>query len=931
MRKSLFLLLCTAALSCLAADYKAPSTALLPQALNVPKSASAAKWLWFQTDKIANFTTARYRKVLILPENDKVVKAEFKAGLDDSGEVYCNGVKLRELPYKQADFMVKFHLFDFSKQLRGGKNILAFEARNDVARGGLILRGTIEFASGKKMVVVSDDSFKAVKADKSNNLFYRMDFDDSKWKPAWAFGDVSASPWNRLSDVFNVFTSDEEKAAYKQALADAAKLPEGINSEPQSRARVVYKNNMATLELNGKTVAPYTYIVGNDPWNMHVADQLIKLNGAGVKIFEYQTMSHSMLRGENDYDFSMIDRDVKRVLSLAPDARLLISLRFDLFSEWLKNNPDDVIGYTTGKADNMDDIERRMAPSMASDKFRAEIFRFTTAFVQYLQSKPWYKRVIGIRTSHGVYSEWHYYGMANHMPDTGKAMTAAFKDFLRKKYKTDAALAAAWQTPGLTFDKVTVPNAAERRGDSLYLRNPALGRDRKVMDYYLCHSQVVADTLLTMAGAVKKVDPQLLVGAYYGYCFGFPYPAEGATLELEKVLSSKNIDFLSAPFCYDAGSRNVDGDSLSRGINYTFRRHGKLFMYESDTRTHLTRARTFGNARTPRESAETLLRTFAQSMTIGSGLQLLDLEKSIGRMWFNHPAILTAVNKAVNTYPQVLAARKAAPEDIAVVFSPLDVLQHDRTNTRQLRDGINMALCDNVLHALNRSGYSYELMTLHDYLDNKNDYKVVIFMNCFTLNAAERQALQAKSLRKDRTAIWCYAPGMVSENGWSEQAMFELTGIKLKYTTELRDMVVILDGQDFVSLNFRLKQFKDAPSVYSVDPQAKILARYLTNDAASVVKVLPNGAKSIFLGLPPNDYRYWQKVLAQTPVKPIAPGGLVMNKSGNAVYVYTAKKGEWDLTLPENTVDLFGSKVQFVNGKIRLKSDGPKCFMLISR
>jgi hypothetical protein len=120
------------------------------------------------------------------------------------------------------------------------------------------------------MVVVSDDSFKAIKADKSNDLFYRIDFDDSKWEQAWAFGDVSASPWNRVSDVFNVFTSDEEKAAYKQALADAAKLPEGINSEPQSRARVVYKNNMATLELNGKTVAPYTYIVGNDPWNVHV-------------------------------------------------------------------------------------------------------------------------------------------------------------------------------------------------------------------------------------------------------------------------------------------------------------------------------------------------------------------------------------------------------------------------------------------------------------------------------------------------------------------------------------------------------------------------------------------------------------------------------------------------------------------------------------
>ena len=60
-------------------------------------------------------------------------------------------------------------------------------------------------------------------------------------------------------------------------------------------------------------------------------------------------------------------------------------------------------------------------------------------------------------------------------------------------------------------------------------------------------------------------------------------------------------------------------------------------------------------------------------------------------------------------------------------------------------------------------------------------------------------------------------------------------------------------------------------------------------------------------------------------------GGIVMNKSGNAVCVYTAKKGEWDLTLPENTVDLFGSKIKFINGKIRLKADGTKCFMLISR
>ena len=142
-------------------------------------------------------------------------------------------------------------------------------------------------------------------------------------------------------------------------------------------------------------------------------------------------------------------------------------------------------------------------------------------------------------------------------------------------------------------------------------------------------------------------------------------------------------------------------------------------------------------------------------------------------------------------------------------------------------------------------------------------------------------------------------------------------------------IVVFDDKQSFASRNSRGQQITDTPAVHAEDPAAKVLARYQNNDPASVVKVLPNGAKSIFLGLPPNDYRYWQKVLAETPVKPISPGNLVMNKSGNAVFVYTPKAGKWDLALPATTQDLFGSKVQFVNGKLRLEADGPKCFMLI--
>ena len=51
---------------------------------------------------------------------------------------------------------------------------------------------------------------------------------------------------------------------------------------------------------------------------------------------------------------------------------------------------------------------------------------YIARLVRHLESTPYAKRIFAYRPDFGVYHEWHYYGMAECMPDVGKAMSAAY-------------------------------------------------------------------------------------------------------------------------------------------------------------------------------------------------------------------------------------------------------------------------------------------------------------------------------------------------------------------------------------------------------------------------------------------------------------------------------------------------------------------------
>ena len=878
---------------------------------------SKARWLWFKAPNVASFTTAYYRMNIDLDE--PVESAWICCIFDDNGGAALNDRMLREVPMKQPDAPLPTRRYEPTNWVIG-RNSFSFTARNGEAMGGMILRGEIKLKSGKIIKLYSNSSsFKAAK--KAEGKWRTNSYDDSAWEPAMELGDANIEPWKSVTAVMSFFLDAEDQKKYDALMARITDIS-FLKNEPDWKCQVVWNNDAAGIAINGVPDVPMVYLVGGNPWKKEVAKDVVNGGLAGIKFMEYQFPSGKYILGNGQYDFTQIDRDIRRVLVLNPDAALFIGMRFDMLGKWARENPDEMIGYAIPKKDGWGGQNGDFpSPSMASEKFRAEMRAFAKAAIEHMKKQDYYKRIVAVRTSHGVFGEWHYYGMGGMMPDTGKAMTKAFRKYLQNKYKTDAALQAAWHDKNVTLATATVPNIAERWGKYRFFRDPA-SSDRKTLDYYECHENVVADTLLDFAGAVKSVDPRLMVGAYYGYFFCMGYPAEGQTLMMDKVLSSPYIDFLSSPYSYDTASRRMGGDGLPRMLLSSFKRFKKLAIIEADERTHLTpRNEPYLSAATPEESEAIIRRETALAWMNGCAVQFLEFDARRGKKsWFDHPVIYRTWKEGQDMWRLVYKAGADVKRDAVVVFSPEEMTRQGYPSGTlknpvgaDLRGTIE-TIIDKPMHALAASGCTFDVLTLSDYLASTHDYKFVAFMNIFSPTDEQRAAIKAKISKPEMFVVWSYAPGLVTPQGLSEKAMADLTGMSLKVIHERLPMEVDFTcGGKMTSIR-RDKVVKENPRVFCNDPYVEVLATYTQGrQTAIALKKQANGSQVAFCGMPIQDSELWAALFKRAGIHRFVSDSNV-SVMGNERYliVHTAKKGAYEVKLPrkaKQVKELFSGKI----------------------
>lgn len=721
---------------------------------------SAARWIWTKAPAVRDqvvYFRLRFEAGGRRPGETKpflVCRAD-----DHLAGAYLNGHRLNVSAMEGR----RFGISDFGDFLRNGENVLALAVSNGMASAAVIFHGACAGADGRPRVISSSEAVKCSASHVANWMSPCLD--DSSWETSREIGDSTTAPWNASPEIVRSCMTDEEWANYQHCRERASSgLPAGLATEPEPSVRVVYRGWMPKIEINGRDFEPdisRTIHLGESAYPDSAA---LKLASLGFPVTSLKAFGDKIWKGDGIYDFSDVDYQAGRLLTLAQGSYIEIALILDKCAWWCAAHPNDTIGYAAGPADApVSSVFRRVVrPSVASETFRRDVARLVGALGEFARSRPWGRRVVAVRVCYGIYGEWHSFGMYEG-PDTGPAMADRFRTWLRGKYGTDAALAAAWNAPDATLSTVAPPSYEERLSKPLVL---PLKTYRKALDFLECHASVTADFLLDFASAAKRAFPGRLAGAYYGYVFDL-VPPEGATVMLEKVLSSPSIDYLVNPPTYSPEMRRAGGAFVPRFVPATFHRHGKLAVVEDDSRFHHVKA-TRGLKDThitvsPEESRAAVMRNYFNRIFDGVAYQPHDPapgnEYAFGS--FDNPDVLSALNDAMRISALAGDPGMDSRNDLAVV---IDWRGRLRLHSRCNRIGRMHETYRHSQENLYRAGIPFDVLTVDDYLAGR-DYPHVLFLNPEEADAG----LMAKARAKAGGGAMFYDGAKTTADDWSER------------------------------------------------------------------------------------------------------------------------------------------------------------------
>ena len=115
--------------------------------------------------------------------------ARLRVIVDDSYRLRVNGIPAPQ-PIESGR---AGQVYDLTKLLRPGKNVLAFEVYNAVGVGGLLATGSIRVRGGAVYRIRSDPSFRASRTAPKG--WDQPGFDDSSWPNARVVGSAFSAPW----------------------------------------------------------------------------------------------------------------------------------------------------------------------------------------------------------------------------------------------------------------------------------------------------------------------------------------------------------------------------------------------------------------------------------------------------------------------------------------------------------------------------------------------------------------------------------------------------------------------------------------------------------------------------------------------------------------------------------------------------------------
>lgn len=305
--------------------------------------------------------------------------------------------------------------------------------------------------------------------------------------------------------------------------------------------------------------------------------------------------------------------------------------------------------------------------------------------------------------------------------------------------------------------------------------------------------------------------------------------------------------------------------------------------------------------------ASAMARDVGKSISVGGGAWLMEMTGG----WFHDPEIMASVEK-LQSAGQTIAQEKNVWRENDVVFVVDEENYFHTTEQINVRNGPNYHSLAVQQRAINRAGVSYDLIYLNDLIaGNRDDYKVYVFLNLYHASERARNFIETRLKCGDKTLVWEYAPGYVTENGLSVEGMKALTGIN--FSADLKNSKGL--GSVFAPSENALSQSMLAgvsgekmglgvdlwaPRFIVEDPAAQPLGTYLSDGKVSAAVKKFDNFTSVFIGPPSGLTPQFLRniVVAGGAVPFIDAGDMALFHRENFVVIHGVEGGRKTLRLP---------------------------------
>ncbi len=164
-----------------------PVIKITPEGIRAAEQHGVGFWIW-STNKFTAKQTCRVWRAITLPETNRVKSALLRITADNVYRLYVDGQEVGE----GGNWRVLTE-YDLTFLLTPGRHVLAIDAFNDSLEGGILLGMNIEFADGKEMKILSDESWFVVPDGVSRWQNRKRPAPD--WPHARIVGQVGSFPW----------------------------------------------------------------------------------------------------------------------------------------------------------------------------------------------------------------------------------------------------------------------------------------------------------------------------------------------------------------------------------------------------------------------------------------------------------------------------------------------------------------------------------------------------------------------------------------------------------------------------------------------------------------------------------------------------------------------------------------------------------------